>query len=289
MNWNERGVLSSSRIYFFQPINAISQGSYHMTCMGNFQCNEEYCVHRKDTHAPIFVLMLEGALSLTIGNKTGIARANQIVLMDCQSEHNYEAVGHCSFSFFHFSGANAVSLIQRLTEANGGPVFDCDDPEWFELQMSLLSIRLVNLDDVDEFELSGFVYSILCKLQTLVSPAPNTPRITARLIVQAQNYIRTHLTRNITREELAGALNISCDYLAHLFKQDVGCSPIEYHARQRIEYAKSVLLYSTASIAEIADVLGFSSSAAFINAFKLRCGVSPLKYRNSHQGPKKHG
>lgn len=288
MNWNERGVLSSSRIFFFQPMAAIAQGSYHMTCMGSFQCNEEYCVHRKGSHAPIFIFILEGALRITSNERSHIAHPNQLVLLDCQSEHRYESVGCCSFSFFHFSGANAVSLIQRLSKANGGPVFDCDDAEWFDVKMSHLNIRLMNAESIDEFELSGFVYSILCKLQALVSPpAPNAARITTKLIVQAQSYIRSHLTRSITREELSGALNISCDYLAHLFKQEVGCSPIEYHARQRIEYAKAILLYSTASVAEIGDILGFSSSAAFINAFKSRCGMPPLKYRNSHSKTQK--
>ena len=62
----------------------------------------------------------------------------------------------------------------------------------------------------------------------------------------------------------------------------MGCSPIEYHARQRIEYAKACLIYGSAGVAEISELLGFSSPAAFINAFKARCGITPLQYRNMH-------
>ena len=69
-------------------------------------------------------------------------------------------------------------------------------------------------------------------------------------------------------------------YLSHLFSQETGCSLIEYHARLRIDHAKLILSTTDIRIAELAELLGYSSPAAFINAFKARRGITPQKYRS---------
>lgn len=283
MKWKERGVKASSSIYFFRPIETAEHGNYHITCIGDFQCNDTYCVHRKGNYTPLLMYIREGEMRVVTKGREYLAHSNQIVLLDCLTEHRYEAVGYCSFVFFHFNGNGLIETIGRLTRINGGPIFIFADNEWFDLYISLLVVKLMNAaGSMDEFEISGAAYTMIAKLEALVSPSKHVEHATTQLVAQAQEYIRTHLMQNISREELASQLNISTDYLSHIFRREVGCSPIEYHARQRIEYAKSIILYSGASITEIADLLGFSSSASFVNAFKSRCGISPLQFRKNY-------
>ena len=47
----------------------------------------------------------------------------------------------------------------------------------------------------------------------------------------------------------------------------------------KINYAKNILKTTENSITEIADLLGYSSDASFINAFKKRAGISPARFR----------
>ena len=72
---------------------------------------------------------------------------------------------------------------------------------------------------------------------------------------------------------------IVCLPLTHLFKEETGISPIEYVAMTKINYAKNILKTTENSITEIADLLGYSSDASFINAFKKRAGISPARFR----------
>ena len=279
MNWNERGVLQSSRIYYFKPMETLSKGLFYLSCFGVFDCDSKYCVHRKIVHSPLLMYITDGQIKINVNGQAFIAHDNDIVLLDCQSEHQYKAIGHCSFYFFHFNGANSIQLIDEITKINGGPVISLANSQWFDFYISALSVRLANPESPDEFELSGFVYAVLGKLNSDVQPLIHEVKQYTKLIIQAQNYIRLHVTENVTLFDIADSLNISKDYLSHLFQQKLKCSPIAYHAQCRIEYAKSILLYSTASISEISEFLGFSSSASFINSFKAHCNITPLQYR----------
>ena len=99
--------------------------------------------------------------------------------------------------------------------------------------------------------------------------------------------IRTQMKQTISplfyeqpvSDELSRQASLSPYYFAHLFKEETGISPIEYVAMTKINYAKNILKTTENSITEIADLLGYSSDASFINAFKKRAGISPARFR----------
>jgi len=80
-------------------------------------------------------------------------------------------------------------------------------------------------------------------------------------------------------EELAKEVGLSRSVLAERFTHLVGIPPIQYLAKWRIQLAASLLRGGKASLAEIADRVGYGSEAALSRAFKRQVGVAPALYR----------
>ena len=71
-------------------------------------------------------------------------------------------------------------------------------------------------------------------------------------------------------------------HFLRIFKSVVGCTPIEYRNRIRLEHAKELLCDTSQTVGEIAASLGFGSNVYFSNVFKEKFGVSPSQYRKNN-------
>lgn len=80
-------------------------------------------------------------------------------------------------------------------------------------------------------------------------------------------------------EELGKECGLSRSVLAERFAELVGIPPMQYLAKWRIQLAASLLRSSSASLAEIADRVGYGSETALSRAFKREVGVAPAYYR----------
>jgi len=63
------------------------------------------------------------------------------------------------------------------------------------------------------------------------------------------------------------------------FRIPVGVPPIQYLAQWRIQLAASLLRSGKASLAEIAERVGYGSETALSRAFKRQVGIAPALYR----------
>lgn len=82
-----------------------------------------------------------------------------------------------------------------------------------------------------------------------------------------------------TLERLAIEVGMSRTAFAGHFRRRVGSAPLEYLNRWRMTLARTALRHSDASLAEIADDIGYLSDTAFSIAFKRAIGVSPGRFR----------
>jgi len=82
-------------------------------------------------------------------------------------------------------------------------------------------------------------------------------------------------------EELAKEVGMSRSVLAERFTHFVGVPPIQYLAQWRIQLAADLLRSHNASLAEIAERVGYGSEAALSRAFKRWVGVAPALYRRA--------
>lgn len=100
---------------------------------------------------------------------------------------------------------------------------------------------------------------------------------------QIKLHIDSHYQDTLSLDTLAEFVHLNKYYLAHLFSEAYGISPIHYLLERRLLHSKELLKTSSYSITQIAQVTGFSSANYFSQAFKKHTGMTPRQYRDSHR------
>lgn len=104
-------------------------------------------------------------------------------------------------------------------------------------------------------------------------------------IGQALQQLHERPAHDWSLDELAKDCGVSRSVLAERFAHLVGVPPIQYLAQWRIQLAASLLRGSRASLAEIAERVGYGSETALSRAFKRQVGVAPALYRRGGAAP----
>ena len=109
----------------------------------------------------------------------------------------------------------------------------------------------------------------------------------SRIIGEAEKYIGENLADvNLTIDTLASLFGYSANYFARMFKDAMGISINDYIRRARIDKAKLLLIETTLSANEVADLVGYMNKNYFFSSFKKETGLTPLAYRNAHNAAK---
>lgn len=102
-----------------------------------------------------------------------------------------------------------------------------------------------------------------------------------RRIHRTIEYISANLDKSLNLEEVAGVSHFSPFHFHRIFHGLMGETLNDYIIRRRMETAANRLVcLPGASITEISELGGFSSSANFARAFRAYFGVSPSQVRN---------
>lgn len=99
------------------------------------------------------------------------------------------------------------------------------------------------------------------------------------IIDKAKVFIHEHYKDDITRNDVSASVFLTPDYLAKIFKSEIGISIKEYINNYRIDKAKELLVNGSESISRIASEVGFDNFSYFSTIFKKLTGTSPYSYR----------
>jgi AraC-like DNA-binding protein len=78
-------------------------------------------------------------------------------------------------------------------------------------------------------------------------------------------------------------VGLSRSALAERFGELIGAPPMHYLAQWRMQVAARELRDTRASLAEVAEAVGYESEAAFSRAFKKAFGTAPATWRRSRK------
>ncbi|TCS39774.1 helix-turn-helix transcriptional regulator [Reinekea marinisedimentorum] len=76
-------------------------------------------------------------------------------------------------------------------------------------------------------------------------------------------------------EDIADKLKLSVSTLQRRFKQEHGITVIKYVRAQKLEMARSGLLFNNLSIGEASYLAGYTHASNFVTAFKKQFGITP--------------
>lgn len=145
----------------------------------------------------------------------------------------------------------------------------------------------------DQPEAYAFSYQRLKALELLLYLAKTEPFAEKHLdeyqaeqvalIRQIHEQLISNLDKRITIEELSKQYLINTTTLKNIFKTVYGTSIAAHVKEHRMEHAANMLLETNASIAVIANSVGYDSQSKFTSAFKDAYHMTPREYRKLHQ------
>lgn len=126
-------------------------------------------------------------------------------------------------------------------------------------------------------DLCAWISTALNEFIELVYTSQDAKKV--RQITPAINYIDANYDKSITLADIARASHLSVSRLAHVFKEQMGITLIDYLTSVRIERAKQLLLATEQSCTEICFQIGYNNQSYFTRTFKEVVGVPPLRFR----------
>jgi AraC-like DNA-binding protein len=138
-------------------------------------------------------------------------------------------------------------------------------------------------------------YSRLCNLvfNIIIASARNYDNNTTSYKIPIRNisnvrmnlvtsYISEHIEKNITREEIASALDLSVRQLERIVRGNTGKPTHDYILNKKIDIVKELLIRSDMTLAQISNITGFSSEFHLSKIFKKLIGESPREYKKKN-------
>lgn len=167
---------------------------------------------------------------------------------------------------------------------------DNDDYIYFSCKNSQKNLLFYFISMLKEMEQKEKKYELVCQnlLKVLIinlmrhtdyafeiAPTQKASRECGRI----KRYIDSNFSDDITLDSLAKMAHLNKYYLIHVFTKYYGFSPISYLNEKRIQSSKELLLSTNHTIAEVAQLSGFSSQSYFAQSFRKACGMTAGKYR----------
>ena len=101
-------------------------------------------------------------------------------------------------------------------------------------------------------------------------------------VARALALLHRDITRRWTVDDLGREVGLSRSALADRFIRLIGSPPMHYLASWRMQVAAEKLRNTNVSLAQVAEIVGYESEAAFSRAFKKTFGVAPATWRHSN-------
>lgn len=267
-----------SSVHYFVPKPASRETLlYYPVSVGYFDCKPSYGLQRNVFSSYLLLVMLTGSLSYQTRRSRGIARAGQVLLLDCNDPHAYAAQGKCSFTFLHFAGAQSKELYEEI-ERTVGNLIHMPDPNMLHESIGEMLSAMRSEHRMNEGETSAMIYGMLMKLleQSGASGAGGSGN---PVVDRAIAYIQGHMTEKLSVEDIASSAGYSASYFSHTFAEETGMSPYQFLMKSRVEHAMQLLKTTRLTVQEIAFQCGFNSAANFCYTFRRMVSLSPHEYR----------
>jgi transcriptional regulator GlxA family with amidase domain len=99
------------------------------------------------------------------------------------------------------------------------------------------------------------------------------------LVSKLLDKLHEHSSSDLTLTDLAHWSGFTPQHVNRLFRKELGVTPLQYHARLRLELAAGLLVEGRLTVQAIARQLAFEDPYYFSRAFRRQFGRSPAQNR----------
>ncbi len=125
------------------------------------------------------------------------------------------------------------------------------------------------------------IYEVLgCLYQHCLTEAASLPTQANDRFKEVLEYINNHYTESISAKSVSQLFNYSEAYFCRQFKKEMGLTLSSYLRLLRIERAQQLLKQPELSIAQVAQLSGFSDCGYFCRCFQKHFQRTPTEMRN---------
>ena len=248
-------------------------------------------IHR-DNYIIHFVLQGKG-LFCHNGKKYPLVPGKAFVITpQALVDYGAESGTEWEYCWIAFSGIDCSVLFDQCGLNKEVAVFDFSPEEIAPLTDLIEQVRrndTVNTS-VFPFRAEAMGFSVLGNLSAKFNVSvPKKQGLSSSIVDASIKYMQMNLGKPITVSSLCKELNVSRSYFSTLFESVMKQPPYRYLQNLRLKRAAELLLQNPdLRIYEIAEEVGFSSTAQFCKSFYRTCRSTPTQFRTMYQSTEEY-
>lgn len=177
-----------------------------------------------------------------------------------------------------FDGTKAEQYLKRMNLSKETPIYHTNKDSELTILFNKLAEKYNHAKYLNIEVLAIFIQIIYIMMTSghLKDVLLTTNESHIRMVRQ---FIDNNFQFKIKVSDIAQSLSISPNYLANLFKKELGISPKTMLTEYRMKKAVQYLTSTTLSIKEVALKVGYDNALHFSTEFKKFYKLSPIMYR----------
>ena len=229
-----------------------------------------------------FSVMLRGGMKENYGSRT-LESHGQTIGFNAADEPHSNTISRNGARFLILQvGVEQTKRAQHYSPRfNTSAVFNHGELSWLGLR---LFQEAEQNDAVSPLAIEGLALEMIATLCRLNEPRSRSPR----WLTQAHDLLRDQFAESLSVTAIAKLIGVHPVHLSRTFRKHYGSSIGDYVRGLRIEKARSLLLSTALSLAEIGMTSGFYDQAHLSRVFKRYVGMTPAQYRRAFRIPNSH-
>ncbi len=215
-----------------------------------------------------------------------IVPAGHMVLYRPKEFQKYEYYGtdHTEVYWIHFTGNAVKQYLKKCGISDNTHTFYAGFFHDYEKIFKEIILELQKCESGYEEMLTLLFQQLLITIHRGISKEGMTEnKYLDEEIELAAQYFNTHYQQEINIRDYAASRGMSISYFIRHFREYTGVTPMQYILSTRIHNARELLVTTSYSITEIAQLVGYDNPFYFSRLFHKQNGMSPSAFRRKHQ------